>query len=40
LLVAFLSSDRAEPITGVAMPIDFGVTAGTVRPSRPDAIRS
>jgi NAD(P)-dependent dehydrogenase (short-subunit alcohol dehydrogenase family) len=36
-LVAFLSSDRAEPITGVAMPIDFGVTAGTVRPSRPNA---
>jgi NAD(P)-dependent dehydrogenase (short-subunit alcohol dehydrogenase family) len=31
-LVAFLTSDLALAITGVAMPIDFGVTAGTARP--------
>jgi NAD(P)-dependent dehydrogenase (short-subunit alcohol dehydrogenase family) len=33
-LAAYLSSARAAAITGVAMPIDFGVTAGTARPTR------
>lgn len=32
-LTAFLASDRAAAITGGSFPIDFGITAGIIRPA-------